>query len=106
MEMNRYESEILKSKIDEALLKAEDASIRSNGAELKGNEAVRKIEKRPTYMDTILIAFIMTIVGIALNGYLFDFPHKDATGRLIFEQEERIQTLEAEIQTLKAKLDP
>lgn len=99
MEVKQQEwtKEEVQKKINEVMLKADEANIRANGAAIKGDEIVKKLAKKPTYTDVILASVIVVIVAFLVNGFVFEFRYKDEVARKMHEMNQRVQVLEQKL---------
>lgn len=99
MEVNQKEwsEEEIRKKINEVMLKADEANIRANGAAIKGDEIDKKLVKKPTYVDVVLAAIIVVIIAFLVNGFIFEFRYKDEVARKMHDMNQRIQVLEQEL---------
>lgn len=89
--------EEVKKKINEALLKADEANIRGNGAAIKADQIEKKLFKKPTYVDVVLASIIVVIIAFLVNGFVFEFRYKDSVAKQIFELQKRVEVLENEL---------
>lgn len=99
MEVKQQEwtEEEVRKKINEVMLKADEANIRANGAAIKGDQLEKNLAKKPTVVDVVLYSVIVVIVGFLVNGFIFEFRYKDEVARKMHEMNQRIIVLEQKL---------